>query len=55
MQLFYETINTCIKVIDPLVLKYTWSQLDRINEYLPKCYEQLEIVKFYFSNTYYKN
>ncbi|XP_025195967.1 dynein heavy chain 2, axonemal [Melanaphis sacchari] len=33
VQLFYEKINTCVKIIDPLVLKYTWSQSDNMMLY----------------------
>ncbi|XP_026819508.1 dynein heavy chain 2, axonemal-like [Rhopalosiphum maidis] len=45
IQMFYETINTCVTTIDPLATKYTWSQSDNVNKYLPKCYQQLESVK----------
>lgn len=58
VQLFCETLNTCVKIIDPLVFKYTWSQLDSVNKYLPSCYEHLESVKFFFfflNNMYYRN
>lgn len=50
VQLFYETMQTCVKTIDPLVFKYTWAQSENVNKYLPRCYEQLESVKSYLSN-----
>jgi len=50
VQLFYETIHTCVKTIDPLVLKYTWAQSENVNKYLPKCFEQLESVSSYLIN-----
>jgi len=51
-QMFYETINTCVTTIDPLASKYTWSQSDNVNKYLPKCYQQLESVKSCLSKVY---
>jgi hypothetical protein len=53
IQMFYETINTCVTTIDPLASKYTWSQSDNVNKYLPKCYQQLESVKSCLSKVYW--
>jgi len=50
VQLFHETIHTCVKIIDPLVFKYTWAESENVNKYLPKCCEQLESVKSYLTH-----